>query len=161
MNDHPFRDIIKRVIKREGGATITEDPSDPGGLTKYGISKRSNPHLDIKNLNLEEAIEVYRTRYWLPSKASNLKENLVEPYFDMVVNGGKKRAVKILQQACNHKGMDLVVDGLIGKNTIKACKRLEPERFRAFRVKYYADLVSRKPSLMKYYYGWFRRAIEV
>ena len=160
MNDHLFRDIIKEVIQREGGATITEDPSDPGGLTKYGISKRSNPSLDIRNLSLEEAIEVYRKKYWLPSRAYDLKDDLIDPYFDMVVNSGQRRAVKILQQACNQKGMNLVVDGLIGKNTIKACKRLEPDRFRAFRVKYYADLVNRKPSLMKYYYGWFRRAIS-
>ena len=158
---HGLKEIIVGVIQREGGDKITNDPSDPGGLTKYGISKRSNPDLDIENLNLFDAITIYKARYWDKSKAEDLKKDLQEIYFDMVVNAGKRRSVKILQEACNHKGHKLVVDGLIGPKTIKATSNLEPERFRAFRVKYYADLVNRKPSLMKYYYGWFRRAIEV
>jgi len=160
MNDHPYKEIIQKVIEREGGATITNDSDDPGGLTKYGISKRSNPDLDIENLTLEEAIDIYKERYWVPSKASRLEFELAESYFDMVVNAGKRRAIKILQEACNHKGHALVVDGMIGKATIGACKSLESSRFRAFRVKYYVELVARKPSLMKYYFGWFRRAVE-
>ena len=159
MSDH-YKEIIANVIEREGGATITNDPDDPGGLTKYGISKRSNPDLDIENLTLDDAIAIYKERYWDSSKADQLPKKLAESYFDMVVNAGKRRAVKILQQACNHKGHDLVVDGLIGKATIGACKSLESSRFKAFRVRYYVDLVERKPKLMKYYYGWFRRAVE-
>jgi lysozyme family protein len=159
MSDH-YKEIIAKVIEREGGSTITNDPDDPGGLTKYGISKRSNPDLDIENLTLDDAIAIYKERYWDSSKADQLPKKLSESYFDMVVNAGKRRAVKILQQACNHKGHDLVVDGLIGKATIGACKSLEASRFKAFRVRYYVDLVKRKPTLMKYYYGWYRRAVE-
>ena len=155
-----YKEIIAKVIEREGGATITNDSDDPGGLTKYGISKRSNPDLDIENLTLEKAVDIYKERYWVPSKASRLEPKLAESYFDMVVNAGKRRSVKILQEACNQKGHDLVVDGMIGPATIGACKSLEASRFRAFRVKYYVELVSRKPTLMKYYFGWFRRAIE-
>lgn len=152
--------IIEKVIIREGGSKITRDPDDPGGLTKYGISKRANPDLDIENLTMEDAVKIYKERYWDTSRADRLPEELAESYFDMVVNAGKRRAVKILQQACNHKGHALVVDGLIGKATIGACQSLEASRFKAFRLKYYADLVNRKPTLEKYYYGWFRRAIE-
>ena len=36
-------EIIKHVLRREGGDKITRDPDDPGGLTKFGISKRSHP----------------------------------------------------------------------------------------------------------------------
>jgi lysozyme family protein len=154
-------EIIAKVIKREGGEKITNDPSDPGGLTKYGISKRSNPDLDIKNLMLNDAIEIYKKRYWIPSKTSFLKLSIQEMYFDMVVNVGKKRAVKILQEAINHKGNSIKVDGLIGKNTIATSKTLELERLKAFRIKYYSNLVQRKPSLLKYYYGWFRRTTEI
>jgi len=42
--------IIKEVLRREGGAKLTKDPDDPGGVTKYGISKRSNPDVDVENL---------------------------------------------------------------------------------------------------------------
>ena len=40
-------------------------------------------------------------------------------------------------------------------------KNVELDRVRAYRVKYYADLVTRKPDLEKFYFGWFRRALEV
>jgi len=81
----------------------------------------------------------------------------------MVVNQGQSRAVKILQQAANGKSKKdkIAVDGKIGPNTIKACARLGPERLKAYRVMHYAKLVMNKPSLEKYYYGWFRRAMEV
>ena len=79
----------------------------------------------------------------------------------MVVNMGQSRAVKLLQQACNQKGSDLIVDGLIGPKTIKAAKRLEKDRLTAFRVLYYAKIVLNDSSQMKFYYGWYRRSIEI
>jgi lysozyme family protein len=79
----------------------------------------------------------------------------------MVVNMGKSRAVKILQTAITAKGVDTDIDGGIGPQTIKNAEKskLEAGRLRSYRVKYYADLVNRKPSLEKYWYGWYRRAI--
>jgi len=74
---------------------------------------------------------------------------------------GKSRAVKILQQAANGKGAGLKVDGGLGPMTIGALKGVELERVRAYRIKYYADLVTRKPDLEKFYFGWFRRALSV
>jgi hypothetical protein len=44
---------------------------------------------------------------------------------------------------------------------LKAISNVELERVRAYRVKYYADLVTRKPDLEKFYFGWFKRALEV
>ena len=57
---------IENVIKHEGG--YVNDPSDPGGETKYGISKKAYPKVDIKNLTLDDAIEIYKDDYWLPAK---------------------------------------------------------------------------------------------
>ena len=79
----------------------------------------------------------------------------------MCVNMGRSNAVKVLQRAANQKGANISVDGGIGPNTLKAIDKLELERARAFRVKYYSDLCSAKPTLLKYYYGWFRRSLEV
>ena len=39
--------------------------------------------------------------------------------------------------------------------------KVELQRVRAYRIKYYADLVTRKPDLEKFYYGWFKRGLEV
>ena len=153
--------IIAKVIEREGGERLVNDPDDPGGLTKWGISKRAHPDEDIANLTLDDAIRIYQDKYWKPSKVSKLPYELQDLYFDMVVNVGQSRAVKVLQQACNHKGSKLVIDGRLGPNTIKASKVLEKERLKAFRVMYYAKICINNKKLLKYYYGWFRRTIEV
>ena len=79
----------------------------------------------------------------------------------MCVNQGKSRGVKILQRAANAKGKNLKVDGGLGPKTIAAMDGVELQRVRAYRIKYYADLVTRKPDLEKFYYGWFRRGLEV
>ena len=117
--------------------------------------------MDIKNLTKEGAKEIYKEVYWDGNKVESLSEDLRHIYFDMCVNQGKGRAVKILQQAANAKGAGLKVDGGLGPKTIGAMKGVELDRVRAYRVKYYADLVTRKPDLEKFYFGWFRRALEV
>ena len=79
----------------------------------------------------------------------------------MCVNMGRGTAVKILQRAANGKGRNIAVDGGLGPATIGALKGVETERVRAYRVKYYADLVTKKPEQDKFYFGWFRRSMEV
>ena len=153
-----FEEAVKIVLDHEGG--YVNDPDDPGGETNFGISKKAFPDLDIKNLTEEDAIKIYYDKYWKPSKVEMLPLRLWEIYFDMVVNMGRKRACEILQKACNHKNkVGIKVDGRLGRNTASASKRLEPKRLQSFRVKYYADLVNRKPKLEKYWYGWYKRAI--
>ena len=153
-----FKEIVDNVIEREGG--YVNHPKDPGGETKYGIAKRSHPKEDIKNLTKERAEEIYYDDYWVPSKAPFLPHDIQETFFDMVVNMGQRRAVKILQEACNSKKCGLKVDGRIGKLTIAAAKKIDPSRLRVFRILYYADLIKRKPSLKAFIVGWVRRAME-
>ena len=156
-----FDDIIEVVLHHEGG--YVNDPKDPGGETNFGIAKRSHPDVDIANLTKEGAKEIYKEVYWDGNKVEELPEELRHIYFDMCVNQGKGRAVKILQQAANAKGADLTVDGGLGPMTLRAILKsnVELDRVRAYRIKYYADLVTRKPDLEKFYFGWFRRGLEV
>ncbi len=154
-----FDEIIEVVLHHEGG--YVNDPKDPGGETNFGVAKRSHPDVDIKNLTKEGAIEIYKEVYWDRNKVESLSEDLRHIYFDMCVNQGRGRAVKILQKAANAKGANLKVDGGMGPMTIAAMNGVELDRVRAYRVKYYADLVTRKPDLEKFYFGWFRRALEV
>ena len=53
-----FEDAFDRLISHEGG--YVNDPLDPGGETKFGISKRSYPTLDIAALTREDARAIYR-----------------------------------------------------------------------------------------------------
>jgi lysozyme family protein len=153
-----FDQIVENIIRREGG--YTHHKSDPGGRTKYGISQRSYPHLDIRSLTKEDAKRIYFEDYWNPSKVERIKSELRDTFFDMVVNMGQRRAVRILQKAINSKHKTLKEDGLIGKKTIAASKRISNSRLKVFRILYYADLVDRRPSLEVFIVGWIRRAME-
>ena len=154
-----FNDIIEVVLHHEGG--YVNDPDDPGGETNFGIAKRSHLDVDIKNLTKDGAKEIYYQNYWMKNRVPQMPDNLKHIYFDMCVNQGRGRAVKILQRAANAKGANLKVDGGLGPKTIGALNGVELERVRAYRIKYYADLVTRKPDLEKFYFGWFRRGLEV
>ena len=155
-----FDEIIEQVLEHEGG--YVDDPTDSGGETKYGISKKAYPNEDIKGLTVERAKELYKRDYWDRFKCGQLPDRIRHIYFDMCVNMGGGRATKILQEACNSKNSYKIdVDGGIGKNTIKASANLEDFRLRAYRVMFYAELVMKKPNQMKFWVGWFRRSCEV
>lgn len=157
-----FNDIINEVLESEGGSRITKDPLDAGGTTKYGISQRAYPNLDIEALTEKDAKDIYLNDYWIPAKTDKVPAQIREIYFDMVVNFGQRSAVKVLQQACNGKNTyDIKVDGLIGNATIGACKNLEPDRLRAYRVLKFARIVIKKPSQERFWFGWYRRALRI
>ena len=154
-----FNEIIEVVLKHEGG--YVNDPTDLGGETKYGITKRFYPDVDIKNLTIEQAKQIYKDDYWDKNRVESLPQNLWHIFFDMCVNMGRRTAVKVLQRSANNKGRDIDVDGGMGPATIKALKGVELDRVRAYRVKFYVDLITSKPEQEKFFLGWFRRATEV
>ena len=155
-----FESVIRKVIEHEGG--YVNDPQDKGGETNFGISKRWFPDVDIKNLTKEDAINIYYNNYWIPAKVDRLPNDLRSTYFDMCVNMGQKQAVKVLQEAINSKKRSKIdVDGRIGPQTIQSANKVDKKRLQAYRCKFYADLVSQDKSQERFYYGWFRRAIDV
>lgn len=155
-----FNDIIEKVLAHEGG--YVNDSDDAGGETKYGISKKAYPKEDIEGLTIERAKELYERDYWRKYRASDLPNHIRHNYFDMCVNMGGVRAIKVLQEACNsYNANKIEVDGLIGKMTIRASSGLSNDRLRAYRVLFYAELVMKTPRMEKYWVGWFRRSCEV
>jgi len=158
VNEMDFEKAIQIVLKNEGG--YSNNPSDPGKETNFGISRKQYPRLDIRGLTINKAREIYFYDYWIPSKAGYLPDKLRLIYFDMAVLHGIRAAVVILQRAIRSKGCNIRIDGVIGDQTLALATRLEPERLRAYRVKRLAD-IARRPSLEKFWYGWFRRAIKV
>ena len=155
-----FDEIIEVVLEHEGG--YVNDPDDPGGETKYGISKKAYPDEDIKELTVERAKELYKRDYWDRYRTGDLPDRLRHIYVDMCINMGGGSAIKILQEACNSKNSNKIdIDGGIGPMTIKAAASVEEFRLRAFRVLYYAELIMKKPNLEKFWVGWFKRSCEV
>ncbi len=78
------------VFKWEGGYVNRVD--DPGGETRYGISKRAHPDVDIKNLTKDAAMEIYRADYWLKAGCEGLPWPDCLVQFDTAVNMGVGRA---------------------------------------------------------------------
>ena len=148
---------FEKVIGHEGG--YVNDKNDRGGETKYGISKRAYPNVDIASLTIDDARKIYFKDYWEKNRVEELPKDIRFCYFDMCVNMGGGRACKILQQTANAKGAKLIEDGRIGRNTIKGSQSVGLQRLKSYRVLYYARIVIKKPSQEKYWYGWFRRSI--
>lgn len=145
-----FDEAFGLLIGHEGG--YVDHPNDPGGATKYGISKRSYPNEDIKNLTLARAKEIYRRDYWTPAGCERVPEAVRFDLFDAAVNSGNVQAIKWLQQAAM-----VTADGQFGPKTEVAIQAADPERLSArmngFRLLFMTSLGT-WPSFGK---GWARR----
>ena len=89
---------IASVLKHEGG--FVHHASDPGGATNWGISLRAHPHLGyegIKNLTRNQAIEIYRNKYW-SQVPDHLPDDVRFFAFDIAVNSGVGRMREWLAQ---------------------------------------------------------------
>src|SRR5438045_9518054 len=90
-----FDQALALVLRFEGG--YVNDEQDPGGETKFGISKRAYPNLDIRNLTPELAGQIYASDYWGPSGCDRLTPGMAVVVFDSAVHVGVRRAVAWLQ----------------------------------------------------------------
>ena len=163
MFSDKFEKAVSLVLKHEGG--YVSDPDDPGGETKYGISKRSYPNLDIENLTEEEAKKIYYEDYWKPNRYEEIEyEPLAVKLFDIAVNIGPRRANRLLQLALNDIGELVDVDGIIGPQTLSAVNSVSGDfLLRAFVIEaghYYIETALRVPRLRKFLYGWLFRLFD-
>ena len=108
----------------EGG--YVNNPADPGGATKYGISQASYPNVDIANLTLEEAQAIYMDDYWKAVQGDALPPSVAGVLFDGAVNQGQGWAAKALQSA-----VGVSTDGVLGPKTMAAVKSADPATLHA------------------------------
>jgi lysozyme family protein len=78
------------VIGEEGN--YSNDPNDPGGETKFGISKRAHPDVDIVNLTEDGAKAIYKRDYWDVLGLDKLPWSVSLCLFDSAVNQGVEAA---------------------------------------------------------------------
>jgi lysozyme family protein len=145
-----FDEAFKILIGHEG--ELSDDPNDPGGLTKYGISQRSYPNIDIKALTLDEAKSIYKRDYWNALQMEHLPDGIRFDLFDMAVNSGVSQAVKTLQRA-----VGAGEDGRLGPVTIAAVRELSDAqvaaRFNGARLMFMTNLMT----WQHFGKGWSRR----
>ncbi len=94
-----FKKAVKFVLQKEGG--YVNHPADPGGETKYGISKRAYPDLNIKDLTVEQAKEIYYRDYWLKAGCDEMDWPMSLVVFDTAVNMGVSRAKVFYRESRN------------------------------------------------------------
>lgn len=158
-----FDEAIKTVLRHEGG--YVNNPADPGGETKYGISKRSYPNLDIKNLTSERAAAIYKADWWDRFRYETIDDQRVATkIFDMSVNMGSKQAHKLLQRAVNAAGGSIEVDGMIGPQTLAAVNAVPAccvmSALKAEQAAYYRLIIEKNSALKTFEKGWMIRAYE-
>ena len=111
MTIEMFNRACDMLLGEEAG--YVNDPNDPGGETKWGVSKRSYPNLDIKNLTREDAkTKVYKPDFWDYLELDSFPPRLAFLVFDSAVNESPFMAVYILQRA-----LGVFADGRLGPIT--------------------------------------------
>ncbi len=177
-------DIAAEIVAREGG--FIDDPNDPGGPTKYGVTLATLRRLgidltcdrlvdkaDLRALSREQAVQLFVEHYFEKPRLSALPEALQPSVFDMYVNSGSN-AVKILQRLINDMGGDIDVDGTLGPQTIAAVVQvaeanatLLADAYGIARRNYYYRLGDARPASRKFVRrkdggkgGWILRAEE-
>jgi lysozyme family protein len=145
-----FDEAFLRLIGHEGG--YVADSRDPGGETKFGISRRSYPGEDIKGMTLTRAKTIYARDFWGPAGCDAVPDALRFDLFDMAVNSGVKAAVRALQTAVGE-----VADGVLGPLTLQAVQSINPTRlaarFNGERLAFMAELTN-WPAFGR---GWAKR----
>ena len=163
MYSKKFEKAFKYVIANEGSYVF--DKNDPGGETKYGISKRAYKSLNIKELTLEQAKEIYWRDYWKAGKIDEISNIFIATQLlDFSVNFGIRGATIVLQRALRAGGIIVQEDGLIGPETLSATKILEPSillaAMKAEAAGYYRVIAAKNPSQRKFLSGWLNRAYK-
>ncbi len=149
-----FEKAVEIILSIEQGYIF--DSHDPGGETNWGISKRSYPNLDIKNLKQQDAIQIYFNDFWQPLKMLLMPERLRLCLFDCAVNQGHPRAIKFLQGA-----IGVQQDGVLGPETLAAAK-VYPwlpalSNLLYLRLAFYG----RQPNWSIYGEGWAKRLLII
>lgn len=138
----------------EGGFVLTNNGSDPGGMTFAGISRRFHSrwsgwalidaNVPFTDATLQHMVKAfYFTQFWQVIDGENLPPRLALQVFDFAVNSAPDDAVRALQTALG----TVKVDGRMGTKTVTAARQCEQTavlmKIFAERLNHYTTKVSR------------------
>jgi lysozyme family protein len=162
MTSSRFEQAVAHVLEHEGG--FVQHPRDPGGATKFGITRetlsraRGRPASveDVRELARTEAVALYRRLYWNPLRADALPPGLDLAVFDLAVNSGPVRAVRMLQAV-----LGVEADGIVGPVTLEAARQADcPETIRRL-ARSRLGFLSRLAVWPVFGRGWRRRVLSI
>ena len=157
-----FNKAVEKVWKFEG--ILSNDKYDAGGLTKYGISKRMYPSLDIANLTQEQAVAIYKRDYWEKNLCDKIQsQEVAEQVFDIAVNGGLscvQRAINSLLPASAR----IKEDGVIGAITLMCINKFDPKTLNntiaRYRARRFANICKVNSTQLVFLEGWIERCFR-
>lgn len=119
-----FERAIAFTLEREG--EWSDHPSDRGGRTRWGISSRAHPDVDLATLTRDAAVQIYWERYWLLIRGNELPWPVSVVVFDHAVHAGVPAAVRTLQLLTGAK-----IDGRSGPATVAAARKMDARKLAA------------------------------
>jgi len=167
---------FNKLMELEGGGKYHVVEGDPGGATKWGVSQRAHPDVDIKNLTKLDALGIFEADYWAPIRGHDIENDqiafeIAELTFhtnSLVAVIAAQTAHNDLMRAAGARGRHLHDDGIIGPKTIAALNRLHRmggvmvfawvSRFNLLQLRHYRSL--RRGLVQRFFVGWTRRVIE-
>ena len=160
-----FAKVIPSILAIEGEYTPGE--FDYGGETKYGISKRQYPHLDIANLDETRALTILESDYWNRYRIGEIiDQTIANQVFFLFINMSPIDAAIIVQKAVNACGRTIIsvkTDGVMGSITIQAINSISRfwlgDRIKLEACRYYLDETDKDKNQIPNFRGWIRRAL--
>lgn len=169
-NGYPesFARAVAQLLADEGG--YSDNPADPGGATRYGISARSFPGVDLSRLTRNQAAALYYRDFWLRYRYGDLEQPVGEKVFNLAVNMGPYHAALCLQRALRACGRPVAEDGILGPVTMGAARAVgDPiallTALRSEAAGYYRLLAALGPArgdpdAVYFLSGWLNRAYQ-
>lgn len=129
-----FDAAFDRMLRSEGYMERADNPygfsnhpSDPGGVTQLGVTKRAwEDYLgkkvtidDMKALRPETVKPFYKTRYWDRVRGDELPSGVDYAAFDFAVNSGATKSIRTMQDIAG-----AISDGIMGPKTLAAINRV-------------------------------------
>lgn len=169
-----FQDAFDILIHWEG-PTFTDDPDDPGGATRYGITLRllqefldgrgrgdTAKTADIQDMSLERARIIWREMFWDKWGYGDIIDSeTAAAVFLASTNLGPRAAHKAAQRALRCVGASVTEDGLLGPITLAALNQAPASEvvaaLRSEVAGIHRLIADRFPERRKFLAGWLNR----
>ena len=161
MDNERFEWIMARTLEAEGG--LADDPVDPGGATKWGISSRYHPE-EVKGIqSWSDAKSFYRVKYYNVKiyETPDMPLVVATKLFLFAINVSERQALIELQEALGFCGHQVSIDGEFGPETRRAIRYTDPRQLESSLAAkmwgYYLERIARNPAKAKFAAGWKKR----
>jgi len=165
-----WQQAFEQMLKSEGG--FSDDERDDGnklpdgrkgstmlGVTQYNWEQHVGhqvTHDQMRKLTSADVEPLYKKKYWDVVRADELPSGIDYAVFDMGVNAGPGRSVKLMQSA-----LGVTPDGGFGAITMAAVQAADPvkliEKFSQEKETFYRSL----DTFTVYGTGWLNRVADV